>query len=112
MSGAAAILGRVEASVSTTAVGTAAATSTVTPAAAWPGRPGFAASSSTSAGEPPDPPGAAAAEAGVPGAKNLRSAGLDALGDPAAFLSRADSGRSPAGPPPFGVNLLAVLNLG
>ena len=55
MSGAAAILGRVEASVSTTAVGTAAATSTVTPAAAWPGRPGFAASSSTSAGEPPDP---------------------------------------------------------
>ena len=71
MPGAAAILGRVEASVSTTAVGTAAATSTVTPAAAWPGRPGFAASSSTSAGEPPDPPGAAAAEAGVPGGRKL-----------------------------------------
>ena len=65
-----------------------------------------------SAGRPPDPAGPDAAEAGVPGAKNLRSAGLDALGDPAAFLSRADSGRSPAGPPPFGVNLLAVLNLG
>jgi len=55
-----------------------------------------ATNSSTSAGGPPDPPGSAAAGAGVPRAKNIRTAGLEALGDPAAFLSGADPGQAPA----------------
>ena len=106
---AATVSGRLEASVSTLVAGAAAATSTASTPAARAARTMGAASSSTSAGRPPDRPGAATAEAGVPGAKNLRT---PALGDPAAFLSGADPGRSPAGPPPFGVNLLSVLKLG
>ena len=65
-----------------------------------------------SAGGPPDPPGAAAAEAGVPGAKNIRSPRLEAPGGPVSFPFGADPGRAPAGPPPFGVNPLTVLKLG
>ena len=109
---AAPVPGRLEASASPPAAGPGAASSAATTLAARPRRPRGAASSSTSAGGPPDPPGAAAAEAGVSGAKNLRSAGLDVLGDPAAFLSRADPGRSPAGPGPVWVNPLTVLKLG
>ena len=56
-----------------------------------------------SAGRPPAPAGAAAAAARVPGAESSRSAGLEALGDPAALLSGADPGHSPAGPLPIGV---------
>ena len=46
------------------------------------------------------------------GAKSSRSAGLEALGDPGAFLSGADPGETPPASPPFGVNPLAVLKLG
>ena len=70
------------------------------------------AANSTSAGGPPDPAGAAAAGALVPGAKSPRSAGLEALGDPAALLSGADPGHSPAGPLPIGVNPLSALGVG
>ncbi len=109
---AAPVPGRLEASATTPAGGPGAASAAATTPAARPRRPRGAASAATSAGGPPDPPGAAAAEAGVPGTKNLRSAGRDALGDPAAFLSRADPGRSLAGPGPVWVNPLTVLNLG
>ena len=90
----------------------AAATSTTSTPAARLGRPRVAASSSPSAAGPPDPSGPAAAEAGVPGAKNPRSAVLEALGDPGAFAFGADPGGTPPAPPPFGVNLLSVLKLG
>ena len=46
------------------------------------------------------------------GAKNLRSAGIEALGDPGAFAFGADPGETPPASPPFGVNPLSVLKLG
>ena len=74
---------------------------------------GFArATSATSAGRPPDPLGAAAAEAAVPGAKNIRTPAIESPGGLRVFPFGADPGRTPAGPLPFWVNLLSVLNLG
>ena len=71
-----------------------------------------AAGAPTSVGRPPDPAGDAADEAGVPGAKNLRSAGLKALGGLRAVPFGTDPERSPVGAPPFWVNPLPVLDLG
>ena len=68
-----------------------------------PGGGGARRGASTSAVRPPDPAGAAAAEAGVPGAKNLRSAGLEAARRPGRVPLRSRvRGHSPAGPLPIG----------
>ena len=80
-------------SVSRPAAGAAAAISTATSPAAWLGHPMGATSSSTSAGGSPGPPAAAAAKVAVPGAKNPRSGGLEALGGPVSFSFGAEPGR-------------------
>ena len=109
---AAAMPGRLEAAVSMPEAGAAAASSTATSSAARFGLPKGAPSSSTSAGGAPDPHGATVAEAGVPGAKNLRTPALDAPGGLRTVSFETDPGPSPVGSPRFGVNLLAVLKLG